>query len=264
MRVAIASLLLLGCAAGPHRGPPISTGSEDLDRTRAAVVFLSSDCSGALVAPDVVLTAAHCVLGQDAPPAVHVWRGAERWSSATSRCAVHPDATRSGSELCDETDGETSRAHDLAVLHLASAVPATLAEPLPILIAPPVEGRTDWWRGRVVRVVGWHRRPAVVGAARRYSGENVISSLRGPVLTAMPRDRSGFTTRVGASGGPALLDVGGREHVVGVLFGGERSDSRDSIYAATFSTENASWLVRVAREAFAPDSIDPSSPRFSE
>lgn len=241
----------------------MSTGSEDLDRARSAVVFLSSDCSGVLVAPRVVLTAAHCVLGLDALPSVQVRHGAEVWESAVVRCATHPSAVDGGTERCDVGARDTHREHDLAVLHLASEVPSALTQPLPILIAPPVVASDAWWRGRHVRLVGWQRRPALVGDARRYSGDNVVTAVHGAVLVTVPREGSGFSTRIGASGGPALLELDGREQVIGVLFGGERSDSRDSVYAATFHPDNASWIVRAAPEAFEADELDPERPRFS-
>ena len=66
---------------------------------------------------------------------------------------------------------------------------------------------------------------------------------RGPILQTVPEGDPPFRTRLGSSGGPALL----QERIVGVLYGGERADSPDSVYVATYAATNASWIRRALR-----------------
>lgn len=219
---------LAACAASPPRWTPPVPRSDD------AVLYVSSDCSAVLVGPSTALTAAHCV---EEPGALSVRVGARPIEVAG--CAVHPDAYAIP-RGCFEGPGETALEHDLAVLTLAE--PAGVA-PLALALAEP-ELRDGWWRGRAVRLLGWDRRPALVGALARRSGENRIVHREGGALVTEPAP-DGFATTLGDSGGPALLRVAGVERVVGVLRGGPAPGSRRSVYAATFAPANARWLVEV-------------------
>lgn len=221
---------LAACAASPPRWTPPPDLHAD-----AAVVYVSTDCSAVLVGPQTALTAAHCV---EDPGPMHVRVGGRRLG--VEACAVHPSAYGHPRE-CGAGPGRTDVDHDLAVLTLAAPAEVT---PVQVLLAPP-ELRADWWRERTVRLVGWDRRPRFVGPLARRSGENrIVERRRGAFVTA-PTGIDGFHTIVGDSGGPALLRVGGVEHVAGVLRGGPAPGSTRSVYAATFEPDNARWLLGV-------------------
>ena len=242
---ALAATLLSACGhplAGSGLAHPLGEASSD-----AAVVFVSSECTGTLIARDAVLTAAHCV--EERSP-WSVWVGG-RERVAVTRCAVHPLAYGRPTPCGAGPAGSGTRpAHDLAVLRLER--PVTAARPLPVLLAPPSLSPA-WWHARTVRLVGWHRRPALVGALERLSGPNQIVGHDGATFVTAPASPGGPRTRIGDSGGPALLQHGGAEAVVGVLFGGLSRGSPESVYAATDAPLNASWLVRTLGGDFGRD-----------
>lgn len=128
------------------------------------------------------------------------------------------------------------RAWDMAVLELDREVPSSVARPHPIALREPRELER-------VRLVAWFRHPFAIGTPRRYSGWNRVIDSSDGLLTTLPDGDPEFSTRMGSSGGPALLD----EQVVGVLFGGEQATSDDSIYVQTYAPPTARWLRRVLR-----------------
>ncbi len=87
-------------------------------------------CSGTLIAPDLVVTAAHCA-GVDAGTFrerhfVAGWyRGRFTAHRPSFEIDVHP--------LYPLTDGLEQRAHDIAVIRLADPIPKGLVEPVPLV-----------------------------------------------------------------------------------------------------------------------------------
>jgi len=236
--VVFCALFASACGAATERWTP----PEDV-RADDAVVFLSSECTAVVVGERVALTAAHCVEARG-PYSLRVGRR----DVPVERCAVHPGAYPEPRE-CGAGDGRTTIAHDLAVLVLAQ--PAGV-EPVDVLLAPPAPSRS-WWVRHPVRVVGWDRRPRVVGYLGQRAGHNRIVRMGSETFVTVPNPRDGFAPVIGDSGGPALLRIGDEERVAGVLRGTPAYGSRASVFAATFAPANSRWLVRTLPPELATD-----------
>ena len=221
------------CASACGGSVPTATRWRPAPDTSAdhAVLYLSSDCSAVAVGPTTLLTAAHCV--SDPGPLTARVAGQRVLITA---CAVHPEAYARPRD-CGAGPGPTRVEHDLALLTLERPLASS---PPPILLTAPL--RPTWWRRRSVRLVGWDRRPRIVGPLGRRSGENHIVRMGGSFTTS-PEGRHGFSTVIGDSGGAALLRMGGQETLIGILSGGTAPGSRESVFVPTFEPENARWLL---------------------
>ena len=208
----VPALSLAASLAAPAAPAQITGGAPDDDDRDLGVVGLEiADrpyCSGTLVAPRVVVTAAHCVIGQ-VPSRVFVGTqpGVDGETVAVVGIRVEPSF-----------DVPTLRG-DVATLVLERAIDAPSWPILPAEDAAALAGGA-------LRLVGFGRTSADDTApARKRVGAASVGSV---LATSFEFAPSPSQTCAGDSGGPAFLTVGGVEYLAGVTSSG---DARCMVHA---------------------------------
>jgi secreted trypsin-like serine protease len=189
-------------------------------------------CSGTLVAPNAVLTAAHCAafLGDT--------EGQFRVGGAvykTSRVFVHPSYD-------PDAVGEVT-ANDIAVLRLATDVVGV--EPSPIYRQAPTIGATLTLVGFGAGGDGANGHDGTYGVKR--VGTTPIDAVKSTLIEWFFTNSSESNTAPGDSGGPAFIRTGGVYYVAGVTSGGYRPDA--AFGDQSFDTRvdaYASWIDYLA------------------
>lgn len=146
--------MLLGIGVGMAQAAPLDpqvvNGREPLPGEVRSLVYVSSggySCGGTLVGSDLVVTAAHCVVGSSgrpfSPSQVRIG-----WSSTTTR----PTATYAVTQVIPHPDYDTvTYANDIALLRLTTPV----AGATPMRVTTAAGSRTALAPGRAVRSAGY-------------------------------------------------------------------------------------------------------------
>jgi hypothetical protein len=208
-------------ATGQHQSNITNATNDDADLGVVALMQGTNVvCTGTLVAPRVLVTAAHCVQSDIWPDAFFgavPGQGGARIALADVR--RHP------------AFDPATLANDVAVAVLAEPPPLG-ATPWP-MPAPPLDGSAQ---GLALRLVGFGRTsPTDTSPPRKRSGAATLTSLLATEIQFAP---SPSQTCDGDSGGPAFATVGGVEFLVGVTSSGDpmcsqqARDMRSDAYTA--------------------------------
>lgn len=270
----VGACALAGCAAPTNDRADALDAAEDEGRTSSAIVngtpstatqdaavliTIGTDgqfCSGALIAPNLVITARHCVQGTDETTECGAYT--TRFAAETLGISVGADATSAtvaahGKKTFVDS-GTSMCSHDIALILLDQDVPGATVAPVRLDEAKA---------GEITTTVGYGDNGFGTPTTTRYQRSSLKIDAVGPASqTYTTKDTkeiaftvhageiaTGESTCFGDSGGP-LFDAQGR--IIGMTSRGLDSEciDRPSIFSDTAS--HAELIAQAATEAGHP------------
>jgi hypothetical protein len=202
-------------ALGATTGLSILSGAACTNVDRAPVVKLNmagangGSCTGTIVAPRIVLTAAHCL--DEGVTTVRVWLGSG------------PEIDAESFTFYPNFQFNNPSSFDVGVVRVGEDLPRT---PMPILTS------RDAQVGEAAIIAGWGRDEFSASASLR-AGSTLISAVSAAVLRTIFAPPSASVCQ-GDSGGPILLNQGGAWAIAGITSAttGNPCNQGESIYQA--------------------------------
>jgi secreted trypsin-like serine protease len=211
LMIALAALTAASTVSAAPK-PAVINGTAD-SGDPAVVMFVSWDpspagyydtCTAELIAPTVLITAAHCV-----DPSTHPNYNFGLFLQSDGTNFTFAGLSPVKSVAANPSYNATASTDDIGVILLAAPLPGIT--PLPFLHTADESA----WVGQSARIIGYGRTNAsdANSAYAKYQATTTVASLSASYIVVGDTSKHDCT---GDSGGPALVTVNGVETIVGV------------------------------------------------